>query len=80
MDELGVGYEQLRAENPGLVYCALTPFGQTGPYAHYAASDLVLVAMGGNMASTGDPDRPPLRCSHAAQLLGPGFGWGFLLG
>jgi crotonobetainyl-CoA:carnitine CoA-transferase CaiB-like acyl-CoA transferase len=53
----------LRARNPRLVYCALTPFGQTGPYARYRAHDLVVVAMGGNAAMTGDPDRPPLRCS-----------------
>ena len=63
MDALGLGYEALHVLFPGLVYCALTPFGQSGPYARYQAHDLVVVAMGGNAASTGDPDRPPLRCS-----------------
>ena len=53
----------LRAENPGLVYCAITPFGQTGPYAQYRAHDLAIVAMGGNASMTGDPDAEPLRCS-----------------
>ncbi len=62
-DERGIGYEQLRPENPDLVYCAITPFGQTGPYADYSAHDLVVVAMGGNASMTGDPDRPPVRCS-----------------
>ena len=63
MRNWGLGYEALRAHNPRLVHCALTPFGQTGPYAHYRAGDLVVVAMGGNAAMTGDPDRPPLRCT-----------------
>jgi benzylsuccinate CoA-transferase BbsE subunit len=63
MDAWGVGWEALRELNPRLVYCALTPFGLTGPYAHYRAHDLVVVAMGGNASMTGDPDRAPLRCT-----------------
>ena len=63
LEGLGVGYAVLAAENPGLVHCAMTPFGQTGPYASFRAHDLVLVAMGGNMAGTGDPGRPPVRSS-----------------
>jgi crotonobetainyl-CoA:carnitine CoA-transferase CaiB-like acyl-CoA transferase len=53
----------LRRAFPRLIYCALSPFGQTGPYAHLRAHDLVVVAMGGNAAATGDPDRPPVRCT-----------------
>ena len=60
MDGLDLGYNTLSRDNPGLVYCAMTPFGQTGPYANFRARDLVLVAMGGNMAGTGDPGRPPV--------------------
>jgi crotonobetainyl-CoA:carnitine CoA-transferase CaiB-like acyl-CoA transferase len=63
MDALGVGYLPLSAEHPRLVWCALTPFGQSGPYASYRAHDLVLVALGGNASATGDPDRPPIRCT-----------------
>jgi crotonobetainyl-CoA:carnitine CoA-transferase CaiB-like acyl-CoA transferase len=63
MEGLGVGAEALRAANPRLVYCALTPFGRTGPRAAYRGQDLVVVAMGGNASLTGDPDRPPVRCS-----------------
>ncbi len=63
MAALGLGHAALAASNPRLVYCAVTPFGQTGPYAQRRAHDLVVVAMGGNAAVTGDPDRPPVRCS-----------------
>jgi crotonobetainyl-CoA:carnitine CoA-transferase CaiB-like acyl-CoA transferase len=63
LETLGIGYESLRREHPELVYCALTPFGQTGPRAQQDAHDLVIVAMGGNAANTGDADRAPLRCS-----------------
>jgi crotonobetainyl-CoA:carnitine CoA-transferase CaiB-like acyl-CoA transferase len=63
MKDWGLGFEALHAHNPRLVYCALTPFGQTGPYAHYRAGDLAVVAMGGNAGMTGDPDRPPVRCT-----------------
>lgn len=57
----GLGHEALLGINPRLVYVALSPFGQDGPYAHYHAPDLVLAAMGGMMALNGDPDRPPVR-------------------
>jgi crotonobetainyl-CoA:carnitine CoA-transferase CaiB-like acyl-CoA transferase len=63
LDAFGLGFPALRRENPGLVHCAITPFGQTGPHAGFRARDLVVVAMGGNASATGDPDRPPLRCS-----------------
>jgi crotonobetainyl-CoA:carnitine CoA-transferase CaiB-like acyl-CoA transferase len=59
----GLGDDVLRAACPRLVHCAITPFGRTGPRAHWRAGDLVCVAMGGNAAMTGDPDRAPLRCS-----------------
>ena len=63
MEALGLGWEALHAEHPRLVWCSLTPFGRTGPYARFRAHDLVLVAMGGNAALTGDPDRAPVRCT-----------------
>ena len=49
LDDLGLGYERLRAAHPGLVMASVTPFGQTGPYRHYRATDLVCAAMGGMM-------------------------------
>jgi crotonobetainyl-CoA:carnitine CoA-transferase CaiB-like acyl-CoA transferase len=61
MDALGLGFDTLRGARPDLVYVALSPFGQTGPYAHHAATDLTLSAMGGAMALNGDNDRRPVR-------------------
>jgi crotonobetainyl-CoA:carnitine CoA-transferase CaiB-like acyl-CoA transferase len=64
MDGLGLGYEALEAINPRLIMVSITPFGQTGPYANYKASDIVGMAMGGLMQICGDPDRPPVRISY----------------
>ena len=59
----GLGYDALRAANPKLVLCSISPFGQSGPYTNYRSSDITAVAMGGNMYPTGNPDRAPVRCS-----------------
>jgi len=56
-------YDTLRAINRHLVLCSISPFGQTGPYRDYRGSDLTAVAMGGNMYPTGNPERPPVRCT-----------------
>ena len=56
LDALGLGYEALAGINPRLVMASITPFGQDGPYRDWKASDLVHLAMGGVMMSTGyDP-------------------------
>ncbi|MEP6871117.1 MAG: CoA transferase [Anaerolineaceae bacterium] len=57
----GLGFDDLLPINPQLVYVTTTPFGQDGPYANYATSDITMAAMGGMMALNGDADRPPLR-------------------
>jgi crotonobetainyl-CoA:carnitine CoA-transferase CaiB-like acyl-CoA transferase len=57
----GIGFDALRAVNPRLVYVAITPFGQEGPYSRHLATDLTLAAMGGMMALNGDADRRPVR-------------------
>lgn len=59
LSALGLGYEQLHAINPRLVYCSITGFGQTGPYAHFKTSNIVEDAMGGLMGITGPADKPP---------------------
>jgi crotonobetainyl-CoA:carnitine CoA-transferase CaiB-like acyl-CoA transferase len=60
---IGLDHADLAADHPRLVWCSITPFGRTGPYAHWKGSDLSIVAMGGNLAMTGEPDHPPVRCS-----------------
>jgi crotonobetainyl-CoA:carnitine CoA-transferase CaiB-like acyl-CoA transferase len=62
MDRLGLGYEVLKADNPGLIYCAISGFGRTGPYADRGGFDLIAQGMGGLMAITGEgPGRPPVK-------------------
>lgn len=67
LDERGIGYEALKALNPRLVYCRISAFGDTGPWADYHASDLVHLALGGVMmncgydpAPTGEYDSAPV--------------------
>ena len=60
LDRLGLGYEALRALNPRLVMVSISPFGQTGPRANWAASDLTVTASSGVMNQTGDDDRAPV--------------------
>ena len=55
----GLAYEQLREEFPGLIYCSITGFGQTGPYAPRPGYDSLIQAMGGIMSLTGEPDGMP---------------------
>ena len=55
----GLGYEDLRAVNPGLIYCSITGFGQTGPFAGRAGYDFLIQAMGGLMSVTGERDDKP---------------------
>ena len=72
LDDLGLGYSQLSEINPSLIMVAITPFGQTGPYKNYKASDLICMAMGGIMYLTGSPDRPPVRISCPQSYLQAG--------
>ena len=62
MEKLGLAYPALKDINPGIILTSITPFGQTGPYQDYKASDIVTMAMGGLMYISGYPDRAPLRC------------------
>ena len=57
----GLGYEALRAANPGLIMASVTPFGNTGVWADYQGDDLVVMAASGYMQITGEPDEPPVR-------------------
>jgi len=63
MERLGLGYDELSKSNPGLIYCEISGFGRTGPYADRGGFDLVAQGMSGLMSFTGEgPDRPPVKC------------------
>jgi formyl-CoA transferase len=61
MERLGLGYEELRAVNPGLIYCSVTGFGREGPYRDLPGYDPVVQALGGLMSITGPPDGEPYK-------------------
>jgi crotonobetainyl-CoA:carnitine CoA-transferase CaiB-like acyl-CoA transferase len=62
MDRMGFGYEALRKDNPRLIYCTISGFGRTGPYADRGGFDLIAQGMSGLMSITGEgPGRPPVK-------------------
>ncbi len=62
MEKLGLGYDRLRQENPGLIYCEISGFGRTGPLSAQGGFDLVAQGMSGLMSITGEgPGRPPVK-------------------
>ena len=62
MDRMGFGYETLKAKNPRLIYCAISGFGRSGPYADRGGFDLIAQGMSGLMSITGEgPGRPPVK-------------------
>ena len=72
LTELGIGFESLRSERLDLPVVSITPFGQTGPYRDWRASELVLYAMGAEMHSVGLDDRPPLKTGGTSSLFQAG--------
>lgn len=72
LDRLNLGYSTLSGINPRLVLVSITPFGQTGPYSKFKASDIEIMALSGCMSLTGDPDRPPLRVSFPQSYVWTG--------
>ena len=61
MEKLGLGYEDLKKINDKIIYCSISGFGRTGPYAQRAGFDLVAQGMSGLMSITGHPDNPPAK-------------------
>ena len=61
----GLDYESLRRVNPKLVYCSITGFGQTGPYANLAGYDYIVQGMSGFMSITGEPEGQPMKAGVA---------------
>ena len=61
----GLDYQSLKALNPKLIYCSITGFGQTGPYADFAGYDYIVQGMSGFMSITGEPDGQPMKAGVA---------------
>lgn len=71
---LELDYERVASDNPGVVYCSISAFGQSGPLADQAAFDVALQAMSGLMHITGDPEGGPMRAGIPVADLGAGLG------
>lgn len=75
MDRLGIGYQALREVNPNLIYCALTGYGQTGPYKDRAGHDINYLSLAGVMSHMGHKETGPLPLSlQVADVGGGSFG------
>jgi crotonobetainyl-CoA:carnitine CoA-transferase CaiB-like acyl-CoA transferase len=72
MDRLGVGYERLKQGNPGLVYCAISGYGQDGPYRDRPGHDLNYLGLTGLLDLSGDKDGPPTQAAGQIADLGGG--------
>jgi alpha-methylacyl-CoA racemase len=72
LDRLGVGYDRLHEENPGLVYCAITGYGQDGPYRDRSGHDMNYLGLIGLLGLTGEKDGPPIMSGGQIADLGGG--------
>jgi len=72
LDRLGVGYEPMREANPALVFCAITGYGQDGPYAERAGHDMNYLGLVGLLGLTGARDGPPVQSAGQIADLGGG--------
>ncbi|MDQ3092436.1 MAG: CoA transferase, partial [Actinomycetota bacterium] len=72
LDRLGVGWERLRQENPGLVYCPITGYGQDGPLRDRAGHDMNYLGLVGLLGLTGESDGPPVQAAGQIADLGGG--------
>lgn len=64
MEKLGLGYDALKPLNHALIYCSISGYGRTGPYADKGGFDLVAQGVSGLMAITGEPGRPPVKSGN----------------
>ena len=72
LERLGVGYERLRQENPGLVYCAITGYGQDGPNRDRSGHDMNYLGLAGLLGLTGEVDGPPIQSAGQIADIGGG--------
>lgn len=70
---LQIDYETIRAINPGIIYCSISGYGQTGPYSNKGGFDLVAQGMSGLMSMTGEPGKRPLKTGIAVYDIGAGI-------
>ena len=70
LDRLGVGYERLREENPRVIYCAITGYGQDGPYRDRSGHDMNYLGLIGLLGLTGERDGPPIQSAGQIADLG----------
>jgi formyl-CoA transferase/CoA:oxalate CoA-transferase len=73
LKRLGLGYEEARKRNPGIIYCSVSGFGQDGPYRERAALDLILQAESGMVSCTGEPGSHGVRCGVSIADLAAGM-------
>src|SRR3712207_8365812 len=72
LDRLGVGFERMREENPKLVYCAITGYGQDGPLRDRSGHDMNYLGLVGLLGLTGEPAAPPAQSAGQIADLGGG--------
>lgn len=73
LDKLGLGYEVLKTANPGLIYCAITGYGRTGPYADKGGFDLIAQGFAGLMSITGEAGGAPAKNGNAVSDMNAGI-------
>jgi crotonobetainyl-CoA:carnitine CoA-transferase CaiB-like acyl-CoA transferase len=73
MEKLDLGYEALREINPGLIYCEISGYGRTGPYAEKPGFDLIAQGVSGLMSITGEPGQAPIKCGGPVTDINAGI-------
>lgn len=73
LEKLGLGYEVLSEVNPGLIYCAVSGYGRTGPWADKGGFDLIAQGFSGLMSVTGEPGRPPVKTGNSIADINAGI-------
>jgi len=73
LEKLGLGYDVLARENPGLIYCAVSGYGRDGPYADKGGFDLIAQGFAGLMSVTGEPGGPPVKTGNSVADINAGI-------
>ncbi|HXF46199.1 MAG TPA: CoA transferase [Burkholderiaceae bacterium] len=73
LEKLGLGYDVLSQVNPGLIYCAVSGYGRTGPYADKGGFDLIAQGFAGLMSITGEPGGPPAKTGNSVADINAGI-------